>query len=185
MIYLELFWNFFQIGLFTIGGGYAALPLIKTRIVDINGYLTLSEFMDILAIAESTPGPLAINAATFVGVKTASIFGGIMATIGLVTPSLIIVLILAFIYIKYSEMGALKRVLKVVRPVAAALIAAAAVTIVKLAFFGGNVIDFDNFNFIVLGLFAVGLFLLRKFKLNPIWVMLGSGAAGAILYFVI
>ncbi|MDD4316156.1 MAG: chromate transporter [Clostridia bacterium] len=185
MIYLELFWNFLQIGLFTIGGGYAALPLIKNRIVDINGYLTIGEFMDILAIAESTPGPLAINAATFVGVKTSGILGGVVSTLGLIAPSLIIVLILGYIYSKYRGMGALKKILRVIRPVAIALIAAAAVTIVKLAFFGAAAVSVGNLNYVTMGLFVVCLFVLRKFKLNPIWVMLGSGVAGIVIHFLI
>src|SRR5690554_6307206 len=134
MIYLELFWNFFQIGIFTIGGGYAALPLIQHHIVDINSYLTLYEFIDIITIAESTPGPIAINAATFVGVRTAGVFGGLICTLGIITPSLIIVLILGKLYAKYSGMEGLNTVLRVIRPVAIALISAAAVTIVILVF---------------------------------------------------
>ncbi|MFA6766707.1 MAG: chromate transporter, partial [Clostridia bacterium] len=94
MIYVELFWNFFQIGIFTIGGGYAALPLIQHHIVDLNNYLTISEFIDIITIAESTPGPIALNAATFVGVRTAGFLGGVICTLGIILPSLIIVLIL-------------------------------------------------------------------------------------------
>lgn len=182
MIYLDLFWSFIQIGLFTIGGGYAALPLIKNHIVDLKSYITLNEFIDIITIAESTPGPIAINAATFVGIKSAGIWGGIISTLGLILPSLIIVLILGSIYAKYKELSIIKSVLKVLRPVALGLISVAAITIVLLAFFGSETINFHNFDFVTLGLFAVSIFLLRKFKLNPIWIMLGSGFVGMFIY---
>lgn len=185
MIYLKLLWNFIQIGLFTIGGGYAALPLIKHHIVDSNSYITLSEFMDIIAIAESTPGPIAINAATFVGVKTAGIFGGIICTLGIVLPSLVIVLILGIIYSKYKNISITKTILRVLRPVALGLISVAAVTIVLLAFFGGEKINIENFDYIILGIVSIGFIVLRKFKINPIWVMLGSGFAGMVLLVII
>ena len=185
MIYLELFWNFFQIGIFTIGGGYAALPLIQHHIVDVNGYLTLYEFIDIITIAESTPGPIAINAATFVGVRAAGVWGGLICTLGIITPSLIIVLILGKLYSKYSGMGGLKSVLRIIRPVALALISAAAATIVLLVFFDGKSVKAQNFDFVTLGLFIVSLFILRKFKLNPIWVMIGSGAVGGVIYMLL
>ncbi|MFW5780821.1 MAG: chromate transporter [Bacillota bacterium] len=185
MIYLELFWSFFQIGIFTIGGGYAALPLIQHHIVDAHNYLTLYEFIDIITIAESTPGPIAINAATFVGVRTAGILGAIICTLGIITPSLIIVLLLGKIYSKYSELQALKRVLRVIRPIAIALISAAAATILLLVFFDSKSVKAKNFDFITLGLFTVSIFILRKFKLNPIWVMLGSGVVGGIIYMLL
>lgn len=174
--------EFFQIGIFTIGGGYAALPLIKQHIVELKGYLTIQEFIDIITIAESTPGPIAINSATFVGVKTAGILGGIVCTFGMVAPSLIIVLFLGSLYHKYKEMGGLKTVLRVIRPVTMALISTAAITIIILAFFGSETLDFSKFDFLVFGLFIVGLFVIRKFKLNPIWIMLGSGVCGLVFY---
>lgn len=182
MIYLELFWKFVQIGLFTIGGGYAALPLIKYHIVELNSYITLKEFIDIITIAESTPGPIAINSATFVGIKVAGIFGGIVSTLGLVTPSLIIVITLGVIYSKYNKLSVVKSILNTLRPVALGLISVAAVTIIILALFGSQTVDFKSFNFITLGMFGVGLFFLRKFKLNPIWIMLGCGLIGMLIY---
>ncbi len=185
MVYLKLLLNFMQIGLFTIGGGYAALPLIKHHIVDVNKYITISEFMDIIAIAESTPGPIAINAATFVGIKTAGILGGILCTLGIVLPSLFIVLILGFVYAKYKNVSITRTVLRVLRPVALGLISVAAVTIILLAFFGGETINIKTFDFVTLGLVAVGLFMLRKFKLNPVWIMLGSGVVGLVFYVLI
>lgn len=185
MIYLELFWSFFQIGIFTIGGGYAALPLIQHHIVEMHSYLTLYEFIDIITIAESTPGPIAINAATFVGVRIGGVLGGVISTLGIITPSLIIVLILGKLYSKYSQMQGLKSVLRVIRPIAIALISAAAATIVLLVFFDGKNVKAENFDYITLGLFLVSLFVLRKFKLNPIWVMLGSGVVGGIIYMLL
>ena len=82
MIYLELFWSFFQIGLFSIGGGYAAMPLIQNQVVDIHPWLTMTQFADIMTIAEMTPGPIAINSATFVGIQVAGLPGAIIATVG-------------------------------------------------------------------------------------------------------
>ena len=81
MIYLELFWSFFQIGLFSIGGGYAAMPLIQNQVVDIHPWLTMTQFADIMTIAEMTPGPIAINSATFVGIRVAGFPGAIVATL--------------------------------------------------------------------------------------------------------
>ncbi len=185
MTYIKLLWNFIQIGLFTIGGGYAALPLIKHHIVDINAYITLKEFMDIIAIAESTPGPIAINAATFVGIKTAGIIGGIVSTLGIVLPSLIIVLILGVIYSRYQHMSILKTVLRILRPVAIGLISVAAVTIVLIAFFGEARIKLSSFNYVTLALFGISIVVLRKFKVSPVWVMLGNGFAGMVLYALI
>ena len=90
MIYLELFWSFFQIGLFSIGGGYAALPMIRQQIVETHGWLSMTAFTDVITIAEMTPGPIAINAATFVGTQLAGLPGAVLATLGCVTPSCII-----------------------------------------------------------------------------------------------
>ena len=91
MIYLELFWSFFQVGLFSIGGGYAAMPLIQNQVVDIHPWLTMTGFADIMAIAEMTPGPIALNAATFVGIQVAGLPGALIATIGCIFPSCVIV----------------------------------------------------------------------------------------------
>ena len=95
MILLKLFWSFFQIGMFSIGGGMAAMPLIQNQVVDLHQWLSLTEFTDLITIAEMTPGPIAINAATFVGIKVAGFSGAIIATIGCIFPSCVIVSILA------------------------------------------------------------------------------------------
>jgi chromate transport protein ChrA len=102
MIYLDIFLSFCQIGLLSFGGGYAALPLIEAQVLEKHNWLTLEEFADLLTISQMTPGPIAINAATFVGTKVAGLGGAIVATIGSVTPSFIIVLILSYLYFKYT-----------------------------------------------------------------------------------
>lgn len=95
MIYLQLFWSFLQIGLFSFGGGYAAMPLIQGQVVTSHGWLTMSEFTDLITISQMTPGPIAVNSATFVGLKIAGIPGAVVATVGCILPSCIIVTILA------------------------------------------------------------------------------------------
>ena len=99
MIYLELFWSFFQIGLFSIGGGYAALPLIREQVTEIHHWLDMTAFIDIVTISQMTPGPIAINAATFVGTQVGGLPGAVIATVGCVTPSCIIVPCVALLQI--------------------------------------------------------------------------------------
>ena len=134
-IFIQLFLSFFQIGLFSIGGGYAAMPLIQSQVVEIHQWLTMTQFADIITIAEMTPGPIAINSATFVGTHIAGLPGAIIATIGCVAPSCIIVLSLAYVYTKYKNLSLMKGILSGLRPVVIALIASAGLSICKLAFF--------------------------------------------------
>ena len=103
MIYLQLFISFFKVGLFSFGGGYAALPLIQDQIVTNNGWISMEEFTHLITISQMTPGPIAINAATFVGIKVAGLPGAILATVGCIAPSCIIVTILAILYLKYRN----------------------------------------------------------------------------------
>ena len=125
MIYLQLLLSFLQIGLLSIGGGYAALPIIQSQVVDLHHWITMREFADILTISQMTPGPIAINGATFVGTKIAGLPGAIVASVGVVIPSFIIVLTLAFIYYKYRQLDTIQAVLKGLRPAVVALIASA------------------------------------------------------------
>ena len=187
MIYLQLFWSFFQVGLFSFGGGYASLPLIQEQVLKYHSWLTPTEFMDILTISQMTPGPIAINVSTFVGTKTAGIPGAIVATLGCVTPSCIIVLILATLYYKYKGLSMIQGIIKGLRPAVVALIASAGLSILLTALFNKEAfpIQLADINWIAVALFAVSLFILRKFKMNPIHVMLLAGVAGVIIYEVL
>jgi chromate transporter len=134
MIYLELFCSFIQIGLFSIGGGYAAMPLIQRQVVDIHPWLTMTQFADMMAIAEMTPGPIAINSATFVGIRVAGIPGAIIATVGCVFPSCVIVMTLAYIYYRFRGLKIVHGVLNGLRPAVIALIASAGISLTILIF---------------------------------------------------
>lgn len=182
MIYLELFWSFFQIGLFSIGGGYAAMPLIQSQVVDIHPWLTMSQFADIMTIAEMTPGPIAVNSATFVGIQVAGIPGAVIATTGCILPSCVIVMTLASIYYRFRELKMAQGVLAGIRPAVVAMIASAGITLVTMAFYGERVLpaNLSEINVISVIIFAVGFFVLRKWKVNPIYVMLGAGAVGIL-----
>ena len=129
MIYLELFWIFFRIGLFTIGGGYAMIPMITQEIVDEKGWLTDTQLLNYIGISESTPGPFAINIATFVGTSQGGVLGGVVATFSVVLPSLIIILIFAAIYSKISKNRFLRGAFDGIKPVVTGLISAAGVSI--------------------------------------------------------
>ena len=181
MIYLQLFWSFMQIGLFSIGGGYAAMPLIQAQVVQNHAWLNMSEFTDLITIAEMTPGPIAVNSATFVGIRIAGIPGALIATFGCILPSLFIVSLLAFIYYRYKKLSVLQSVLASLRPAVVALIASAGISILLQVALGGQEMTMANLNLIGLALFAVAFVLLRKFKWNPILVMCLCGAGNLLL----
>lgn len=181
MILLELFWSVLQVGLFSIGGGYAAIPLISAQAVTANGWLTQGEFTDLITIAEMTPGPIAVNSATFVGLRVAGLPGAVVATFGCITPALFIVSALAFIYYRYRKLSVLQSVLASLWPAVVALIASAGLTILRTAVFGEAEIAWASVNWIGLALFAAALVLLRWKKLNPILVMTLCGAANLVI----
>ena len=155
MIYLELFWSFFKIGLLSIGGGYAAMPIIQNQVIDIHHWLTMTQFTDIITIAEMTPGPIAINSASFVGIQVAGFCGAVIATVGCVFPSCIIVMVLAYMYYRYRGLDMVQGILSGLRPAVIAMIASAGISLLIMAFYGQStlpnnltsldVVAFDNF----------------------------------------
>lgn len=180
----KLFLSFLQVGLFSVGGGYAAIPLIQYQIVEVHKLMTLAEFTDLITIAEMTPGPISINSATFVGTRLAGIPGAIICTLGCILPAFCICLTLAYFYYKYRKFSGVQIVLSALRPAVVALIASAALSILCLALFGvnENSIVLSEIRWIELGLFAGGLYLLRRYKVNAIAIIFGSGVIGTILY---
>ena len=176
MIYLELLWSFLQIGLFSFGGGYAAMPLIQERVVTNHQWLSMPEFTDLVTISQMTPGPIAINSATFVGIKIAGIPGALAATFGCILPSCIIVTLIAKLYLKYRNMAMLQGVLNSLRPAVVAMIASAGISILITALWGsGASILLSRTNWLLAAIFVGCIVLLQKFRMNPIWVMVLAG----------
>lgn len=170
MIYLQLFLSFLQIGLFSIGGGYAAMPLIQAQVVTAHSWLTMEEFSHLVTISQMTPGPIAINGATFVGMQIAGFPGALAATLGCVAPSLVLVSVLAWVYYRYKTLSLLQRVLGCLRPAVVALIAAAGVSIF-LEVMGVP----PALNPVGIVLTLAGFVALRKWKLSPVLVMVLCG----------
>lgn len=171
---IQLFWSFCQIGLFSIGGGYAAMPLIQEQVVTKHQWLSMAEFTDLITISEMTPGPIALNSASFVGLRVAGFPGAVVATLGNVLPSFIIVSILAYIYYRFKKISIVQGVIEGLRPTVVALVATAGVGILITALSGnGNIING--------AILVVALILLRKFKFSPIKVIVLSGVVGVIL----
>lgn len=180
MIYLQLFLSYLQIGAFSFGGGYAAMSLIQTQVVDTYHWLTIGQFTDLVTIAEMTPGPIAINSATFVGTQVGGILGALCATIGCILPSCIIVTLLAKIYIKYRNVTVMQNILSSLRPVVVSMIAVAGLAILLSVFFP-NETDFSIRGTLI---FLVALILLRKTKLQPVTVMIDCGVFELIYQFL-
>ncbi|MCF6461193.1 chromate transporter [Clostridium sp. Cult3] len=169
---LKLFLSFLKIGAFSFGGGYAMLPLIRKEIIEVHGWLTVREFIDILAVVEMTPGPVAINSATFLGYKVAGVWGSIAATVGVILPSIVIILIIAHFLSKFRESPYVDYAFRGIRPVVLGLVASAALTVAKDA-----IIDIKS---LIIG---IVLFYLVSFKdMHPIPVIILAGIAGAIIY---
>jgi len=181
-VYFSLFWSFFQIGLFSFGGGYASLPLIQNQVVELHGWLTLTQFTDLITISQMTPGPIAINASTFVGTRIGGVWGAVAATLGCVLPSCLIVSLLAFLYMKYNKLTLVQGILNGLRPAVVSLIASAGVGILIVALWGENGIAAGSFDYLACALILTALFILRKWRPNPIWVMAGCGVLGGVIY---
>ena len=181
MIYLQLFLSFLQIGALSFGGGYAAMPLIQEQIVAQHGWLSMSEFTDLVTIAEMTPGPIAVNSATFVGTRIAGVPGALAATAGCILPACILVTLIAKLYMKYRNIAVLQSVLGSLRPAVVAMIASAGVLILISAFWGGGAVTLSGTNWIMAALFTLCFFLLRKTKLSPILVMVLAGVVNLLL----
>ena len=184
MLLLKLFFAFIQVGLFSVGGGYAAIPLIQEQIVNIYGMMTLEEFSDLITVAEMTPGPISINSATFVGMRIAGIPGVLICSIGCIIPSFCICLTLAHFYYKYRSVSGVQIVLGSLRPAVVALIASAGASILMLGLFKAELkeVVLGNIRYVELGIFVIALWILRKYKASAISIILGSGIVGTIIY---
>ncbi|MCR5308517.1 MAG: chromate transporter [Bacilli bacterium] len=187
MIYLQLFYTFFLIGLFTFGGGYAMIPMINEQVVS-NGWMSTSELQNFIAISEMTPGPFAINIATFVGSQTGGVLGSICATLGVVLPSLIIIIIVAFVLNKFLKNKFVQGALFGVRPIVLALILSTAIVFLFKAIIPYENKAINEFNWKAFGLFAcLSLFMIiykktNKKALNPILLLLLSGFLGLLVF---
>ena len=185
MIYLQLFFSFLQVGMFSFGGGYAAMPLIQGQVVTAHKWLSMSEFTDLITISQMTPGPIAVNSATFVGIKIAGIPGALVATFGCILPSCIIVTVIAKLYLKYRNMAMLQGVLNSLRPAVVAMIASAGISILIIAFWGNAAaIALAGTKWSLVVIFVVCIVLLRKIKMNPIWVMVLAGVMKVGISFI-
>ncbi len=181
---LSLLWSFIQVGAFSIGGGYVAMPLIQTQVCHIHPWLTPEEFSHLVTIAEMTPGPIAINAATFVGTRLAGLPGAIVATLGCILPSCLIVSLLSLAYRRWRSMSLMQSALQALRPVVVALIAGAGLSLLRTALWQGTV-SLPDTDLLQLLLFLSAFLLLRRKKWNPIATMTLCGAVYLAVHLVL
>ena len=190
MIYLQLFQVFVLVGLLGFGGGYGATALMQELIVTQRGWLTMKEFADVVTLSGMTPGPLGINIASIVGVQLGGILGTVVATFSYVLPSIVIVLLLSKLYLRYRQLNGVQRVLLGLQPAVCALILSTAVQLTGYALWGDSVpslplselLSPTHTNWIAAGLCLAILILLQKKKISPLLAIFVSGAVGAGLY---
>lgn len=191
MIYLRLFWEFFKTGLFSVGGGMATLPFLY-KMSESTGWFTTAQLADMVAVSESTPGPIGINMATYVGYTTAGIGGSLAASIGLATPEVIVILLIARVLEQFRHNKYVDSAFYGLRPCSVGLIAAACLLVVKIALFNfeafavtGSYGDLFNVKAIILA--AVVLVATRWIKplkkLHPVWFILFSAVVGVVFSF--
>lgn len=182
MLYIQLFYTFFKIGLFGFGGGYAMLSLIQDDVVSNYGWLTSQEFTDIVAISQMTPGPIGINSATYVGfTATGSVWGSFIATFAVVLPSFILMITISKFFLRYQKHPAVEAVFKGLRPAVVGLLASAALGLMTVENF--NSPGKDTYSFIISCLIFIVAFVgTKKYKVNPILMIIVCGVIGLILY---
>lgn len=180
MIYLELFLGFMYIGVLAFGGGYAALPLIQEQCVRQNGWLSMTEFSDLLTISQITPGPIAINSASFVGMKVAGFFGSVCASLGFMAPPFIIVTILYLLFKRYGRLTFMQDILSGLKPGVVALIAVAGADIFAEAVWGTAPISLANADVFCVILAICAFITLRKTKLGALKTIISCGILGIL-----
>lgn len=179
MMLVSLFFEFFKIGLFAVGGGLATLPFLY-EIADKSSWLTTGDISNMVAISESTPGPMGVNMATYVGFLQSGPIGGIIATLGLITPSVIVIILVARVLNKFKNSKMVENVFYGLRAASCALIAVAGVGVAKLAFFGES---FDSINYKSIILAVLIFFAMKKIKLHPVAFIAISAVIGIIFKF--
>lgn len=169
---IKIFFSFLKIGAFSFGGGYAVVSFIQKEIIQNKGWLDTKEFVDIVAIAEMTPGPIAVNSSTYVGYKVAGFLGALLGTLGVLLVPTLLALIVSIYFNKFKHLKWVKWILKGIRPAVLGIIATACFTIGK--------VSFTDYKSVIIGiLIFLGVY---KFKLNPILAIIISGGLGLILY---
>ena len=193
VLYLKLFWTFFKIGLFGFGGGYGMLSLIQNEVVEKQQWISNSEFTDIVAVSQMTPGPIGINSATYVGYKaienvgmsrTQAIFGSLLASFSVMLPSFILMLLISAFFMRYKDHNSVQTVLKWLRPVVVGMLAAAVLLLLNEENLGA--FNKDNLQlYVSIGLFALAFVATYFWKIGPIKVILLAGLFGGIFYSLI
>lgn len=185
-IIFDLFLKFLKIGLLSIGGGYAIIPLIQEQVVNKAGWITEKMFTDIITISQMTPGPLAVNTSTFVGLQIGGIAGAAAATLGCVLCGIVISLMIYHFFLKHRSSAYIFEILNGLKSASLGLIISAAAAIILIALYGTSSVELNSayaaLDWTALIVFLTALFVIRKWKISPIIIMLISGIAGVILY---
>lgn len=193
MLYLELFYTFFKIGLFGFGGGYGMLSMIQGEVVTRHGWMTMAEFTDIVAVSQMTPGPIGINSATYVGYTAVinaggcvpyAVAGSIIASFAVMLPSFVLMLFVARCFMRYSKHPRVEAVFEVLRPTVVGLIASAALLLMNGSNYGSP--SADTLQFAVSVAITVAAFVaLKIYKVSPLLILLAGGLFGALFYGVV
>lgn len=182
---LNIFLSFIKIGALAFGGAYAAIPLVEKEVVTNLHWMTYDEFSNLLAIDEATPGPIIVNAASFIGMKVGGVPGAIVATLGSIIPAFIIATILIIVYNKYHKLSWLQSIIASLKCMAIALIFSTFISIAINTIFIESNISFESINIIGLILIGISFFLINKKKISPILVMLGCGLVNVIISLIL
>jgi chromate transporter len=163
-IYIQLFLSFLKIGSFTIGGGYVMIPLIEKEVVDNKKWIDKEYFLDMLALAQSAPGVMAVNTAIFVGYKIKGIRGALLATLGTILPSFFVILSIAILFVEIKDNPVVNRVFMGIRPAVVALIAVAVYKMAKTA----------KINLKTIAIPIIAVILIWHFEVSPVYVIIGA-----------
>ncbi|MGN1390071.1 MAG: chromate transporter [Bulleidia sp.] len=177
-LFLDLFLTFFRIGAFTFGGGYAMLPMVEQEVI-AHQWMSMDELVNFIAVSESTPGSFAVNVSTYIGTVTGGFFGAVCATLGVVTPSFLIILIVAKSYEAFRKSAAVQGVMAGLRPAVVGLIGSALISVGKTVFFPDASLKWNQF-LMSAGIFVLSVYLIRKKKISPIPVILIGALIGIV-----